>query len=76
MAVAADDEEVRRRRDRRERAVEQRVPPYVIFQDKTLVEIALQEPRGLDQLAVIPGVGAGKLDRYGPAVLAALEAVA
>ncbi|VTO10531.1 RecQ family ATP-dependent DNA helicase [Brevundimonas vancanneytii] len=61
---------------RRERAVEQRVPPYVIFQDKTLVEIALQEPRGLDQLAVIPGVGAGKLDRYGPAVLEALEAVA
>ena len=61
---------------RRKLAEEHSVPPYVIFQDKTLVEIALQEPRGLDQLAVIPGVGAGKLDRYGPAVLEALEAVA
>ncbi|MDA1322163.1 MAG: HRDC domain-containing protein, partial [Proteobacteria bacterium] len=48
---------------------------YVIFQDKTLVEIAVQEPRGLDDLARIPGVGAGKLDRYGRAVLEALAAV-
>ncbi|WP_286952619.1 MULTISPECIES: DNA helicase RecQ [Brevundimonas] len=81
LAVEGLDADVRARFEalrawRRERAIEQRVPPYVIFQDKTLVEIALQEPRGLDQLAVIPGVGAGKLDRYGPAVLEALEAVA
>ena len=80
LAVEGLDADVRARFEalrawRRERAVEQRVPPYVIFQDKTLVEIALQEPRGLDQLAVIPGVGAGKLERYGPAVLEALEAV-
>ncbi|SPU42244.1 ATP-dependent DNA helicase recQ [Brevundimonas diminuta] len=81
LAVEGLDADVRARFEalrawRRERAIEQRVPPYVIFQDKTLVEIALQEPRGLDQLAVIPGVGAGKLDRYGPAVLEALEAAA
>lgn len=77
LAVEALDAEVRARFEalrawRRERAAEQRVPPYVIFQDKTLVEIALNRPADLDALARISGVGAGKLDRYGPGVLAAL----
>jgi len=57
---------------RRERAAEQHVPPYVIFQDKTLLAIAQRPPVDLDALARIPGVGAGKLERYGPAVLAAV----
>lgn len=57
---------------RRDRAAEQRVPPYVIFQDKTLLEIALAEPGDLDRLAHIPGVGQTKLDRYGKGVLQAL----
>ncbi|MNC69299.1 ATP-dependent DNA helicase UvrD2 [compost metagenome] len=57
---------------RRDRAAEQHVPPYVIFQDKTLVEIALSEPRNLDALGRISGVGAGKLERYGKGVLEAL----
>lgn len=57
---------------RRERAAEQRVPPYVIFQDRTLLEIALAEPGDLDRLGHIPGVGQTKLDRYGAAVLQAL----
>jgi ATP-dependent DNA helicase RecQ len=57
---------------RRDRAAEQRVPPYVIFQDRTLLEIALAEPGDLDRLAHIPGVGQTKLDRYGAGVLQAL----
>ncbi|MBX3477479.1 MAG: DNA helicase RecQ [Brevundimonas sp.] len=57
---------------RRERAAEQHVPPYVIFQDRTLLEIAAIRPRDLDALAGISGVGTGKLDRYGAAVLAVL----
>ena len=62
---------------RRDRAAEQRVPPYVIFQDKTLLEIALAEPGDLDRLAHIPGVGQTRLDRYGKGVLEALgQAVA
>ncbi len=61
---------------RRERAAEQRVPPYVIFQDRTLLEIAMAEPGALDSLGHIPGVGQTKLDRYGKAVLAALAGVA
>jgi len=58
---------------RRDRAAEQRVPPYVIFQDKTLLEIAMAEPADLERLAHIPGVGQTKLDRYGKGVLAALS---
>jgi len=61
---------------RRDRAAEQRVPPYVIFQDKTLLEIAMVEPGDLERLAHIPGVGQTKLDRYGKGVLAALTQAA
>lgn len=57
---------------RRDRAAEQRVPPYVIFQDKTLLEIAMAEPGDLERLSHIPGVGQTKLDRYGKGVLDAL----
>jgi ATP-dependent DNA helicase RecQ len=45
------------------------VPAYVIFQDKTLAEIAAARPRTLDQLGAIPGVGRTKLERYGAEVL-------
>ena len=58
---------------RRDRAAEQRVPPYVIFQDKTLLEIAMAEPGDLERLGHISGVGQTKLDRYGKGVLAALS---
>ena len=54
---------------RRDRAAEQHVPPYVIFQDRTLLEIAMTEPGSLDALSHVSGVGQGKLDRYGKAVL-------
>ncbi|HEY2132328.1 MAG TPA: DNA helicase RecQ [Acetobacteraceae bacterium] len=51
----------------------QSVPPYVIFHDSTLREIAAVHPRSLDELAQIKGVGASKLARYGAGVLAALH---
>ena len=47
----------------------QNVPAYVIFHDRTLREIALAQPDSLDALALIGGVGAGKLERYGQALL-------
>jgi len=59
---------------RRDRASEQHVPPYVIFQDRTLLEIAAAEPGDLDSLAAVSGVGQSKLDRYGRAVLDVLAA--
>jgi ATP-dependent DNA helicase RecQ len=54
---------------RRAEAQAQAVPAYVIFQDRTLAEIAAARPRSLDALAAIPGVGRTKLERYGAAVL-------
>jgi ATP-dependent DNA helicase RecQ len=48
----------------------QHVPPYVIFQDRTLAEIAAARPAGRAALVRLNGVGEGKLARYGEAVLA------
>ena len=58
---------------RREQARQQGVPPYVVFHDRTLVEVVARRPRSLEQLAGIGGVGQAKLDRYGAALLASLD---
>ena len=54
---------------RRERASEQHVPPYVIFHDATLADIARRRPKNSDDLKDVSGVGHSKLQRYGAAVL-------
>jgi ATP-dependent DNA helicase RecQ len=54
---------------RRERASEQKLPPYVIFHDTTLAAIARRRPATVDALAEISGVGQAKLERYGADVL-------
>ncbi|MBX3571573.1 MAG: DNA helicase RecQ [Mesorhizobium sp.] len=60
-------------RDKRtEIARAQNVPPYVIFHDKTLIELAAARPGSRSQMAKIPGVGEAKLDRYGAAFLAVI----
>ena len=59
---------------RREEARTQSVPAYVILHDATLAEIARCRPADDDALGQIPGIGARKLERYGPAVLALVEA--
>ena len=55
---------------RRNEAARQHVPPYVIFHDATLAEIARTKPTTLPALAAISGVGESKLEHYGEAVLA------
>lgn len=45
------------------------VPAYVIFNDRTLIEMAETRPVNLDQMAAVNGVGAKKLERYGDAFL-------
>ena len=45
------------------------VPAYVIFPDRTLIEMAERRPANLDQMAGITGVGAVKLKSYGAAFL-------
>jgi ATP-dependent DNA helicase RecQ len=46
-------------------AREQRVPPYVVFPDRTLAEMALRRPKSEHAMAHIRGVGPTKLERYG-----------
>ncbi len=58
------------REKRTEIARAQNVPPYVIFHDKTLIELAAARPGSRSQMAKIPGVGEAKLDRYGDVFLA------
>ena len=57
---------------RRQIAAEAGVPPYVVFHDSTLREIAEARPRSLVELGRIQGVGETKLRRYGDAMLAAV----
>jgi ATP-dependent DNA helicase RecQ len=61
------------REARRKLAAESGVPPYVVFHDSTLREIAERKPRNLSELGQVQGVGAVKLERYGQAMLEALS---
>jgi ATP-dependent DNA helicase RecQ len=54
----------------------QGLPPYVIFHDSVLREIAATRPADRAALAGVKGVGASKLDRYGAAVLTVLAGAA
>ncbi len=54
-------------------AREEGVPAYVIFHDRSLMDMASRNPRSLDALATCHGVGARKLERYGTRFLAALN---
>lgn len=41
------------------------MPAYIVFSDKTLIEMAQKRPQTLDQMLEVSGVGAKKLDTYG-----------
>ncbi|WP_289043970.1 DNA helicase RecQ [uncultured Aliiroseovarius sp.] len=57
---------------RRALAEAARVPAYVVFNDRTLIEMAEKRPSDLDQMAGIGGVGAKKLESYGRDFLAVI----
>ena len=72
---AADHALFEKLRARRlELARAQQVPPYVIFHDRTLADMAARRPRSLAALATTPGVGEAKLARYGEAFLEVINA--
>ena len=50
-------------------AKEKNIPPYVVFHDKTLIEMAKNRPSTLDEMALVPGVGQSKLNKYGKGFL-------
>ena len=59
---------------RRELAQQAGVPPYVIFHDATLREMAQLRPATLSALGEVSGVGARKLEAYGDAFLTVIRA--
>ena len=58
---------------RRAFAEAQGVPAYIIFNDKTLIEMAEKRPATLDEFARISGVGAKKLENYGKGFLGVIN---
>jgi ATP-dependent DNA helicase RecQ len=72
--VAAEDEGLLAtlRAKRRALADAAGVPAYVIFPDRTLAEMATRRPASLDAMRGIIGVGAVKLERFGPEFLAVI----
>ncbi len=58
---------------RRDLAAEAGVPPYVIFHDATLREMAMLRPASLSELGAITGVGTRKLEAYGDAFVGVIQ---
>jgi ATP-dependent DNA helicase RecQ len=54
-------------------AREEHVPPYIVFSDRTLAELAVRRPRSLTALQSVRGVGPMKLERYGARFLDAIS---
>ena len=54
---------------RTSQASRESLPPYCVFSDKTLMEIARARPQNSDDLLEVSGVGPGKLEKYGEDVL-------
>ncbi|SFD02888.1 DNA helicase RecQ [Tropicimonas isoalkanivorans] len=52
------------------------VPAYIVFNDRTLIEMAERRPSTLDEMARVGGVGATKLERYGVAFLEVITGAA
>jgi ATP-dependent DNA helicase RecQ len=51
----------------------QKQPAYVVFPDRSLIEMAQERPATIDELAAVHGVGAAKLQKYGAAFLAVIR---
>jgi len=58
---------------RKEIAVEEGVPPFVIMHDSTLKSIAAHKPVTLNAIAEMPGIGEHKLNKYGEKLRLAVE---
>ena len=61
------------RAKRRALAAEAGVPPYVIFHDATLRDMASIRPKSLRDMALVSGIGSRKLETYGEAFLAVIR---
>jgi ATP-dependent DNA helicase RecQ len=62
------------RRRRSELAKEQRVAAYVVFADKTLIDMTRRKPRNAIEMSTVHGVGEAKLKQYGDVFLEVIRA--
>ncbi|MGL4944050.1 MAG: DNA helicase RecQ [Thermoguttaceae bacterium] len=60
---------------RKEIALADDLPPYLVFSDKSLVEMAFYLPQNENEFLSISGVGRSKLERYGTSFLAAIRKI-
>lgn len=58
---------------RKEIARKEKLPPFVIFQDPSLEDMAIQYPVTIEELRQITGVGTGKAQKYGKPFLALIK---
>ena len=63
------------RRWRLERARADGVPAFVVFDDKTLLEIAKRQPETPAELISTPGIGMAKLERYGDDIIRVVQSL-
>ena len=61
---------------RKQLAVMEKVPPYLVFHDKTLREMADTVPKDMQDMGNISGVGQAKLGKYGAVFLEAIHGAA
>lgn len=61
------------REARRAKASELRVPPYVVFTDRTLSDLIAKRPKTKEDLVSVYGIGPARADKYGDAILEAMS---
>lgn len=54
-------------------AKEEKVPPYIVFSDKTLIHMSVQKPRTREDMLSVSGVGAFKYEKYGERFLKIMD---
>ncbi|MEL6376147.1 MAG: DNA helicase RecQ [Pseudomonadota bacterium] len=75
MLVSEEDEPLLAalKAKRRELAEVAKAPAYIIFNDRTLIEMAQKRPSNLDDMATVSGVGAKKLEKFGALFLEIIQ---
>ena len=58
---------------RREIAREENIPPYLVFSDRTLVDMCVKKPENREQMLKVSGVGEFKLVKYAERFLAQIR---
>ena len=54
-------------------AKEEKVPPYIVFSDKTLAHMCVVKPKTRQEMLSVSGVGEFKFDKYGERFLACIK---